>query len=301
MPARPADPSEFRRIKAQIERPAAVFAELAGGDAIAGDRAVAAAMRAQSEDPATNPHALAVRFWRSLLALMPATALNRTTIHGPLASLSRLRPGQRNLLLLKWLSGLGEIELAAILERRPEALRRALSRALARLGEEGQEAQAAVMRRVEAIAPSRLVNIATSRSAPKDLPQWDADAPDLAPSPWRRRLLVATSLIIAFALAATWWLPAGLWGEDGEPDVRTRDLAEARVLSRFNADVGIATHPDRVLLSMSDADAAIARETAFYSWYQAERLGRSNYEPPAPTNEAPEGGASSEELGSHGQ
>ena len=108
--------------------------------------------------------------------------------------------------------------------------------------------------------------------------------------------MIAVALATGLALAASVW-----WPRDGEPRIRNRPLADAAPAARFDADTAIATHPDRVLLSMSEADAAIARDAAFYAWYQAERLGTSTYEPQAPLDEAPEGGASSEETGSHAQ
>lgn len=290
-------------MKAQIERPAAVFAELCSADAIAGDRAVAAAMRLQSDDPATAQHALVVRFWRSLLGLLPnpRLAMGHAETRSP-AGLSRLPPGLRALVLLRWLSGLDAIALGAILGRPPAAIRGVLERAEALTGEGWTKAQTDVLARVDGLAASRLVAIATWRSVPRDMPNWGAEAATgQAWSAISRRLAVAVVAITAAAFAATWWLPGTLWGEDGVPQVRTRVLADATPKSRFDADAAIASHPDRVLLSMSEADAAIARDAAFYAWYQAERLGTSTYEPQAPLDEAPEGGASSEETGSHAQ
>ena len=152
-------------------------------------------------------------------------------------------------------------------------------------------------RLVQQVSPARLVNIASARSQPVAGPQWGGrDAPE-APraAPWRRRGLIAVACVTALALAATfWWMPGG------EPKIRSRPLADAAAASRFDADTAIATHPDRVLLSMSEADAAVARDTAFYAWYQAERLGTSEYEPPPPTFEAPESSASSADTGGQG-
>lgn len=295
MPVTPAETSStaaFRRLQQTLERPAAVFAELCSGDALAGDRLVAEAMRGQGADAGLADHALRVRFWRALLESLQAGPL--PAVPAPLNRLSRLPPGLRALALLKALSGLGEVELGAMLGRTPAACRAALSRAAALLDTGGGEPwTAALDARVRGLSTARLVNIASARSRPDDAPRWsDAEEADAAPSRWRRPALIAVALATGLALAASVW-----WPRDGEPRIRNRPLADAAPAARFDADTAIATHPDRVLLSMSEADAAIARDTAFYAWYQAERLGTSEYEPPPPTFEAPESSASTTDTG----
>ncbi len=296
MPSAPAatpDPAAFRRLQSQLERPAAVFAELCWQDAAAGDQAVAAAMRAQSVPARLDPHALSVRFWRDLLATPDRVPFGPAPWAAPLDGLQRLPRGLRLLALLRWLSGLGEVELGAILGRPPAAIRRALAEAEALAGPADWAAwQSAVLARMDALPPARLVNIASWRSLRSQGPEW-VDAPTHAP---RRRALAVVALGTLLALAATWWLPAPRGGDDA-PKVRTRTLSEAAPAARFDTETAIASHPDRALLSMSEADAAIARDTAFYAWYQAERLGTSTYEPPAPTDEAPEHSSTREENG----
>ncbi len=287
-PASPTDPLVLRRLQMSLERAAAVWMALATGDAPAGDRAVAEAMRAQGAGPETAPRALAMRFWRALLRAPGIHPGPLPALPAPLAHLGRLPPGLRVLVLLKLLSGLSEVELAALLDRSPSACRRALARAEAIAGEADWQAwPAALDEQVRTVAPARLVNIAGWRSLPPDPPPAPASA-----RPWRTRALAGVALLTAIALVATWW-PAG----DGEPRIHTRPLAETAPRSRFDAATALATHPDRALLALDETDAAIARETAFYAWYQAERLGTASYEPPPPTFQAPESATSTTDMG----
>ena len=297
-PIHPADPAAFRQLQATLERPAAVFAALCTGDAVAGDRAVAEAMRAQSLAPDMTARALAMRFWRDLLASPGIRLGPLPPLSAPLAHLARLPPGLRVLVLLKLLSGLGEVELAALLARTPVACRRTLARAEALAGEADWQAwPEALAALVRSVSPARLVNIASWRSAPADPPRWQ-DSSSKGMSQGRKRALAGVAALTFIALAATFWGP---WREaaDGAPKIRTRALAEAAPKSRFGAETAIATHPDRTVLAIPDADAAIARETAFYAWYQAERLGTATYEPPPPTFQAPESTASDTDMGGH--
>ena len=87
---------------------------------------------------------------------------------------------------------------------------------------------------------------------------------------------------------------------------RSLDLETAICRTQYKLGGGafqrevFASHPDRVLLSMSEADAEIARDAAFYAWYQAERLGTREYEPPPPAFQAPETHESSSDTGGQG-
>lgn len=291
-----ADSQAFRRLQASLEGPAAVFMELCGGDAVAGDRVVAEALRAQSADPGASLRALAVRFWRDLLAAPGIRLGPLPALPAPLGHLGRLPPGLRVLVLLKVLSGLNEVEMAALLARSPAACRRALARAEARAGEADWQAwPQALAARVQALPPARRSNIASWRGMPAIAPRRRWAATEAMPAGYRRALagvVVGTTL----AIAASYLWPQ-TEGGDGTPRIRSRALAEQAPRSRYGAEMAIATHPDRALLEIPQADAAIARETAFYAWYQAERLGTSSYEPPAPTFEAPEGATSSTETG----
>ncbi|MBE2210755.1 MAG: hypothetical protein IAE66_04025 [Xanthomonadaceae bacterium] len=296
MPATPPsapDPSALHRLQASLARPAAVFAELCTGDAVAGDRAVAEALRTRPMDPGASTRALSIRFWRSLLASPDIRIGPLPALPSPLSQLGRLPPGLRVLALLKALSGLGEVELAALLGRTPAACRHALARIQALSGVTDDAWSAALASRAAAVSPARMGNIANGRSMPAALRQ-----PGPAPArTGQRYALAAVVVVTALALAATYAWP-GFGSRDGAPRIRTRALAEAAPKSRFDAATAIATHPDRALLEIDDADVAIARETAFYAWYQAERLGITHYEPPPPTFEAPEGVSSSTDTGS---
>lgn len=296
-PSLPADPTAFRRLQESLERPAAVFAELCTGNAVAGDRAVAEAMRAQSSDPGATVRALAVRFWRTLLSspeirLGPLPALPTSLGH-----LGRLPPGLRVLVLLKALSGLSDVELAALLTRSPAACRKALARAEALVGDVDWQAwPPALATRVQQVSPARLVNIASWRSVPVPTPQWRGVSAQEIPA-GRRRALAGVVVATAIGLAATYWWPSISGSSEDAPKIRTRPLAEEAPKSRYDAQAAIALHPDRALLEIPDADAAIARDTAFYAWYQAERLGTATYEPPPPTFQAPENATSNTDMG----
>ena len=295
-PANVADPVAFRRLQESLERRAAVFMELATGDAVAGDRAVADAMRSQSAARGGTDRALAVRFWRALLAA-PDVGLGPTpALTGPIGALRGLSPGLKAVVLLKFLSQLGNVELAALLGRSPASCRQAIARAEALIGADAWQAlSAALETRAQSVTPARLVNIASRRSLPLAAPGWQA--PVTVMSRPRRRALAAVVVLTVLGLVATQWWPRWEVDDTGAPKIRTRALAESAPKSRYAPDVGVATHPDRDLLMIPDADAAIARDTAFYAWYQAERLGTSSYEPPPPTFEAPESASSTTDTG----
>lgn len=296
-PSPSSDPIAFRRLQESLERSAAVFAELCMGDAVAGDRVVAEAMRVQAADPGSSARALSMRFWRSMLATPDVRPGPLPALSPPLAGMARLSPGLRVLVLLRLLSRLDDTELAAVLARTPTACRRALARAEAMLGDVDWAAwDAALTARQHSVTPARLVNIASWRSMPATTLQRQATSAH-APGGRRIALLGVAGLTVIGLLATFAWPWGGL--ADDTPRIRTRPLAEEAPKSRYDAQTAIATHPDRALLEIPDTDAAIARETAFYAWYQAERLGTATYEPPPPTLEAPEGAASSTDTGSH--
>lgn len=278
-----------RRLLEQLARPGAVFAELSLADDRAGDRAVAAAGTGLAAAP--DARALALRFWRALLATPTQAPAPWPLLPSPLDRMGRLEPGQRTLVLLKLLSGLDDIALAALLGGSPAAVQGALSRAQAQAGESDWAAwPVALQARVDALPTARLVNIASGRGLQNDDAANHDEAPAVLPR-WARRALAATFVATALALAATWIVPMTGLGDDDEPRIRTRTLgAAAEPASRFDAARALATHPDRAVLEIGDADAAVARDTAFFAWYQAERLGTSTYEPPPPSVEAPEGG-----------
>lgn len=299
MPATPpisSDSIALRRLQASLEQPAAVFMELCTGDALAGDRAVAEAMRNQSVAADVALHALTVRFWRVLLAAPDIRTGPLPALPAPLSTLARLPAGLRVLVLLKVLSGLGEVEIAALLARSPTACRRALARAEALVGEVDWQAwPPALAMRVQAVSPARRVNIASWRSVSAASPRGRVASRQVIP-PGRRRALAGVAVGTAIALAATYVWPGGR-SMDDTPRIRSRALAEEVPASRYDAQMAIATHPERALFEIAEEDAAIARETAFYAWYQAEQLGTSTYEPPSPAFQAPESVVSSTDTG----
>ncbi|MEJ7745417.1 MAG: hypothetical protein WKF61_01420, partial [Luteimonas sp.] len=116
-----------------IERRAAVFGELLCGDAIAGDAALAAAIRAfRGISSAAPMQEWPWRFWSLLLA---TPQLRRSpppapTRDGALQSLARLPHGARAALLLRLAGGVADADAALALGIAPATYRLALQHAL---------------------------------------------------------------------------------------------------------------------------------------------------------------------------
>lgn len=268
------------------ERRGAVFAELQCGDAVAGDAALAAAMRAFQANAAKAPMGeWPHRFWSLLLAtprLRQATALPaRADAFGPLA---RIGHGPRAALLLRLAAGLGETEAAAALGIAPATYRLALQRALPRRADGSADETAwralavAAQAAIKQLPPQRLAHLAKlresalrpaerGRAAP--VPQEPVDAPK--PRHGWRIALWASAVACAGAFAATFLWPTSAPREpSGAPDIRTVSLPDAEApASRYDAEWARLSDRDFDLL-LDARDEAVYRDLDFYAWYAAQ-------------------------------
>ena len=273
-----------------VERRAAVLAELQAGDAVAGDAAVAAAMR--------QWHAAAAemtmgewpeRFWALLLAQPQLHA--RTAVALPLDATDRLGElgsGPRAALLLRLAAGLDEPAAAVALGVPVTSYRLALQNALPRRPDgsldEGswQRLRDRVHRRIKTLSPGRMARLGSAREAVlrDKAPVHSASAAPAATRPQRRRrgvpiVLWALLALCALALAATFlpgaagWLKAVWPGVgDSDPARNLTVLPEAPAASRFGTESGLIAHRDFALLA--DPSAAQAQDLAVHSWLAAQ-------------------------------
>ena len=286
-----------------VERRGAVLAQLQRGDALAGDAALAAAMRAFRAGAPAQPLAeWPQRFWTLLLAT-PQLRQPTPPAHWPedLAWLGGLSPSRRAALLLRLAAGLPEADAAAVLGVAPASYRLALRRALphrddgradpgawARLRED-------VHRRIKTLPAERLAHLARLREAALGGVALAARAPPRAWPRWLRPLLWSLVAACTLALAATWLWP--WWqqrGADAEGIVRQRLPAEEPA-ARYDARTALLSHRDFELLADPEG-VALAVELAFFSWLAAqtpEEAGAAGSAPPA-------GAAAAEAAGSPG-
>ncbi len=279
-----------------LEQRLAVYADLlvagSAGDALVRNLLIRVFNTLNADDTA---HAVRMRAWRALLDTPGLRIAPWPKTDAGLQPLGRLAPARRALALLHLQSGANALELAALLRAQPASCRAELTRLIDELGSEPglQAARFSLHKRMQGLPIKRRVALAAWR---------DRRNTDETPLPWQhdqhppsRKYGWAMALVAsltALALAATWWGWPSMLDEAGDPHIRSRELKLVEPASRFDADAAIALHPDRALLEIPPGDAAIARDSAFYAWYQAERLGISTYEPAAPTEEAPEGESS---------
>jgi hypothetical protein len=267
-PAVPAALSAFLR---GIERRGAVLAELQCGDPMAGDAALAAAMRAfRTVGPGEPMARWPLRFW----ALLLATPQLRRPLSGgrgdpDAAWLARLSPGPRAAILLRLAAGLDEGESAHALSVERPVYRRALRRALPRR-EDGRADPAAwlrlrahVHRRIKTLPADRLANLARLRE--DALAGRHVGGPEPAPRPrWllpalRLGALAAAALFVASFLP--WWQLGG--------ELSKEALPSERPASTFDERTALLTHRDFALLADAEG-AALAEDLAFLSWLSTQ-------------------------------
>ena len=116
------------------------------------------------------------------------------------------------------------------------------------------------------------------RAVPEDRVRRVSDPPAVratAPAPARRRpgwvwpAILATALLTALALAATWWWPpvAQLAGDDGTPRVRAEVLrADGEPAGRYDDDFALLTHRDLELLLDAGPEDPVPVDPAFDAW-----------------------------------
>src|SRR5690606_9991003 len=198
-----------------VERRGAVLAHWQGGNAGAGDAALAATLRDfQAVAAATAFAPWPRRFWAMLLAAPQPRDRSGEADPGLPPAVAALGTGPRAVLLLRLVAGLAEADAAAVLGIGRSSYRLALQRALPRR-EDGspdtaawQALSAAAREAVRTVPEERLARIRMLRDGAR-LP---AATPGRARGPGQRRgwLWPATLLAVAAvaaALAATWWGP----------------------------------------------------------------------------------------------
>lgn len=267
-------PDDARALSAAL----AIFAELLLGDAALADDAAARALAAGRGAWGWSP----LRAWRAMLEIPGLRPGKMPAAGQALQPLQRLSPGQRLMLLLVLLSGRSMIEVAALLKISPQDGQRLWARAQRQLSAAELEAcRTALEMRQRGFSPARLARIAQpikgeSRSRPQA---------KTAP----RRWLLAVVFATAMALAATWFWPPKNEVEnlvsEIPPHIQTRPLAE-RPPARYDAETARVLI-DREFSEISVQDTPIAAETAFFAWYQAERLGQAGGRPLELPEEAP--------------
>ncbi len=266
-----------------VERRGAVFAELQSGEALAGDAALAAAMRAFHAGAAQAPFGeWPQRFWSLLLA---TPMLRRASALPPradaLAPLGQVGHGPRAALLLRLAAGLGEAEAAAALGISPGTYRLALQRALPHHADGTPHAEAwralaaAVQDTIKSLPPQRLAHLAKLREAAlAPAPAKRAIAPTAvrATDPTHRRWL-PTMLWVGVAACVAALAISFLWPQprrettDLTPDIRTVSLPQAEApAARFDADMALLSDRDFDLL-LDPRDEAVYRDLDFYAWY----------------------------------
>ncbi|PJK13584.1 hypothetical protein CO614_00760 [Lysobacteraceae bacterium NML120232] len=270
-------PDDARTLAAGL----AIFAELMLGDAALADAATARALSAAQGAAGVS----ALRAWRALLEIPGLKAGKLPAVGQALLPLQKLRPGMRLLLLLAALSGRNSIEIAALLKISPTACEQALQRARQSLtAGELRTCHTALEMRQRGFSSARWAQIQRQLAADTTAPL----RPEAKAASPRWGLLLAVAFATGLALAATWlWPPTDGTEEviSETPSIQTRPLAESPPALR-DADTARRL-ADRALLTIPAEDASIAAETAFFAWYQAERLGQAGGLPPDVPEEAP--------------
>ena len=270
-----------------VERRAALLAELQCGDAVAGDVALGAAMRAFASGVALAPMAeWPQRFWSLLLA---APQLRRAApapawppAWRPLAGLGN---GPRAALLLRLVAGLDVDDAAAVLGIAPEACRRAIGQVLPRLAPASSTAEAwtvwegAAQQALKALPAARLAQLARLReqalgapaAAPARLPASKARPAARVRRP-RRWPLGAVAAVCAAAIAATFLRPQWFtWRAGADAPVATLPLPAAEApAARFDADLRAWSHRDFDLIA-DPAGLREAQQLPMLAWYAAQR------------------------------
>ena len=273
-----------------IERRAAVFAELLCGDAIAGDAALAAAIRAfRGMSVGVPMPAWPWRFWGLLLAtpqLRRSSALQ--TRSGPLSALSAMPNGLRAAVLLRLAGGLTEADAASALGLAIGTYRMALHRALPHRADGSADADAwramaeALQAMVKSLPAPRLAQLARIREAALH-GQGLASSP--APTPtagsalgrprWQRPALYALAASTFAALAVTFIASQPAIEAAGAPRIRRVALPPAESpASTFDARTALLSHRDLDLL-IDAQDEAMSRDLDFHAWLAAESVTRA--------------------------
>ncbi len=263
-----------------VERRGVVFAEWQGGDAEAGDVALAATLRGFGEVAGGVPFAeWPRRFWAMLLAapgLRGPAAAGAAPADATPDHLARLGGGPRAALLLRLVAGLAESEAAAVLGVGRPTYRLALQRALPHRGDGSPDPEAwramseAAQAALRAVPDERLQRIALLREGrrPKPRPAAAAPAADARPR-WLWPASFAVAALTAAALAATWWWPWPQGAADAQASrIRVQALPPASApASRFDPVLALQTDRDlELLLAQAAAGDDSGMDPAFDAW-----------------------------------
>jgi len=269
----PPQSAELNAFLRGLERRAAVFAELACGDASRGDDALAAAMRASRNAFARDSQARAgALFWSLLVAAPPLRAASDAGHWPPsLAGLAALGHGARTALLLRLVAGLDDDEAAAALRVTPGTFKRAVQHAVAMpvggpRAAFWQEIARAVEHRIQHVPPERLVQLAAIRE--RAVNGRPAGVARIVRRPrWVRPAAGAGVLLCAVALTATFLRHDS---STSDPRIAVAALpAAATPVDTFDADTELLTHRDFEELA-DTRNAAVVHELDFYAWYAAQ-------------------------------
>lgn len=284
------------------ERRGAVFAALQCGDPERGDVALAAALRAFRAHAAELPMAAwPARFWSLLVAAPPLRAESPVAQRAPsLQPLAGIAPSDRAALLLRLAGGLQEDEAAGVLGQSVEDYRAALTRACPRdvTGRPDAEAWRRLAEAVQAhlrdLPPDRLARLArlrdealagTKMPPPARIAASPSTAPATARAARRWPWVVLVLVLMAAALAATWW-PGAPWADllqpaAPAPAAGTATLTDPEILrealppaeppaARFDADEAARTDRDAALRADPEA-ATLVPDADFLAWYVVQR------------------------------
>lgn len=259
-----------------VERRGVVFAQWQGGDAAAGDAALAATLRGFAQGAQAIPFAeWPRRFWAMLLASPQLRGTIPAAGDVP-AAVAALGSGPRAALLLRVVAGLAESEAAGVLGIARPTYRLALQRALPR-GEDGspdpgawRELSQAAQLAVRAVPAERLETIAMLRDGLRPRAVRAPSAPSRPGRPgWLWPAMAAVVVLTAGALAATWWGPwIAATEPGGDARIRIETLPPAAApAARFDPADALASHRDlELLIAQVSGTFADDADPAFDAW-----------------------------------
>ena len=276
-----------------VERRAALFAELQGGDAGCGDAALATTLHDFAAGARHWPVAdWPRRFWSAVLAAPPLRGTSpEARWPAPFGSLARLGSGPRAALLLRLVAGLAETDAATVLGIAEPTYRLALQRAWPRHDDGSPDADAwrsldlATREALRQLPAQRLVQLTRLREAalsgrrPDPAPVAKPRRPSARLAPARPRWLLpslwAALALCAAAFAATFLWP-GTWQPPGGDALRILRMplpAAEAPLATFGEETALLGHRDFEQLvfeqSADASDRALVRDLDFYAWYAA--------------------------------
>lgn len=261
-----------------IDRRAAVVAELQCGDPIAGDAALAAAMRAFRTSAGPLPLAMwPQRFWALLLATPQLRRSPPSSAWPPQwRMLAALGNGSRAAVLLRIAAGLEIDTAAAVLAVTPAAYLAALQQASA--DNAWQPLEAAIQQHLQSLSPQRLAHLAQLRErallgqpAVSTTAAIATTAPRMSKSrhwPLALLWLGLAACVAGFAATFFWPSPADMGGDALPSRGEALPPAEAPA-ARFDADFAASSHRDFALLADPEG-VRQAQALPLFAWYAVE-------------------------------